>query len=262
MGKKEHAALITKAFIQYFDLRPDVEYIGAVEANDMLRQRGILNDRELRKGAPLRIYLRDGLIPNAKKIAGNWRIYNPIKHELNTCSTKQQSYSTITEDGMSDDNAMPYCFEPIVDELSEILVLGTMPGEESLSTGEYYAKSGNIFWQILSRIFNKSVPFTSYFEKLECLHRNRIALWDVLEYCERKGSTDKSIAKEVINDIEHFLKEHPSIKRIVFNGKSPQKYYKPSIVSKVALSTSPSNRRYSDKRRTESWIEALGISIS
>jgi hypothetical protein len=32
-------------------------------------------------------------------------------------------------------------FEPIIDKNTEILVLGTMPGDRSLQMGEYYANS-------------------------------------------------------------------------------------------------------------------------
>ena len=44
-------------------------------------------------------------------------------------------------------------FEPVVDGQSEVLVLGTAPGAQSLLTGEYYANRGNIFWEIISHIF-------------------------------------------------------------------------------------------------------------
>lgn len=78
-------------------------------------------------------------------------------------------------------------FEPVVDSESEVLVLGTAPGEVSLLTGEYYANRGNIFWEVISHIFNGGVPLESYAEKVACLHRNHIALCDTLKQCGRKG---------------------------------------------------------------------------
>lgn len=36
--------------------------------------------------------------------------------------------------------------QPIIDENSEILILGTMPGKESLESEEYYASPNNSFW--------------------------------------------------------------------------------------------------------------------
>ncbi|MDR0971731.1 MAG: DNA-deoxyinosine glycosylase [Bacteroidales bacterium] len=148
------------------------------------------------------------------------------------------------------------CFKPIIYNDSKILILGTMPGKESLSTREYYAHKRNLFWQIMSNIFNNDMPFKSYSEKIECFKHHNIALWDVIESCNRKGSLDKKIEKPKINDIENLLKEHPSIKKIIFNGKKAKKYYTPSICFEIALSTSPANR-YSNIEITESWIKAL-----
>ena len=148
-------------------------------------------------------------------------------------------------------------FPPIVDESSEILILGTAPGNNSLSTGEYYAQSGNIFWTIIQHLYNDGKAFSSYEEKINCIKDNHIALWDTLKACDRKGSTDKEIEHEEKNDIDNFLKLHPTIKKIVFNGKKPLSYYLPSIPYDIALSTSPSNRQYSDVERINSWKKCL-----
>ena len=110
-------------------------------------------------------------------------------------------------------------FPAIADAESEILILGTMPGETSLTTGEYYAQKGNIFWEVISTLYNEGKDFTDYTEKIACLKVQHIALWDVLACCQRKGSSDNAIGNEQLNDIESFLKEHPKIRKIVFNGK-------------------------------------------
>lgn len=150
-------------------------------------------------------------------------------------------------------------FPPIVDEKSEFLILGTMPGEDSLATGEYYANKNNIFWKIICNIFNEGKNFSTYKEKMECVKKHHIAIWDVLSHCKREGSTDEAIMEEEHNDIDSFLKQYPNIKKIVFNGKKPYSYYKPptQISMAVALSTSPANRQYSDEERTNSWRQAL-----
>ena len=150
-----------------------------------------------------------------------------------------------------------YSFPPIVDESSEILILGTAPGNNSLATGEYYAQSGNLFWTIIQRLYNNGMAFSSYEEKINCLKANHIALWDTLKACDRKGSTDEEIVNEEKNDIDKFLKQHSSIKKIVFNGQRPSSYYLPSISYEIALSTSPSNRQYSDEERINSWKKCL-----
>ena len=84
-----------------------------------------------------------------------------------------------------------YSFPPIVDESSEILILGTAPGIYTLATGEYYAQSGNIFWTVIQHLYNEGRAFSSYEEIINCVKANHIALWDTLKACDRKGSTDK-----------------------------------------------------------------------
>jgi len=40
-------------------------------------------------------------------------------------------------------------FAPIVDNESEILILGSVPGVRSLEMKEYYAHPQNVFWKII-----------------------------------------------------------------------------------------------------------------
>ena len=145
-------------------------------------------------------------------------------------------------------------FPPFVSEDSEILILGTMPSQVSLETGEYYAKSGNIFWRIIQELYHQGKPFCGYEDKLSCLKSNHIALWDTLKSASRAGSLDKDITGEYIDE---FLRCHSNIKKIVFNGKKPSTYYHPSIPYSLALSTSPANNSFSYDERLQSWKEAL-----
>ena len=54
---------------QYLE-RTGKSSVGPVEANAALEQMGILNDRGLRPGLPLRKLLRDGLLPHAYQPGG------------------------------------------------------------------------------------------------------------------------------------------------------------------------------------------------
>lgn len=148
-------------------------------------------------------------------------------------------------------------FKPIVFENSQILILGTMPGKESLMTGEYYASSSNSFLKIIETIYNNGNKFTNYKDKISCLKNNRISLWDVYGQCDRDGSLDSSISNEVLNDIDAFLSEHSSIKRIVFNGKKAALAYLPQIEYSVLCSTSNSNSRLSFAAKVEEWRKCL-----
>ena len=48
-------------------------------------------------------------------------------------------------------------FDPIIDENSKILILGSFPSIKSFENNFYYAHPRNQFWSILSAIFNRPV---------------------------------------------------------------------------------------------------------
>ncbi|WP_312323739.1 DNA-deoxyinosine glycosylase, partial [Soonwooa sp.] len=113
-------------------------------------------------------------------------------------------------------------FPAVIHEDSEILILGSIPGVKSLEMQEYYAHPQNKFWSIIFELFNED--FTKdYQRKLQILKKNKIALWDVIDSCERKGSLDSEIKNEKENDILKLLKDYPNLKVIFCNG---QKSYK------------------------------------
>lgn len=90
------------------------------------------------------------------------------------------------------------------------VILGTFPGEMSLCKKEYYANNNNHFWCLLG------------LEKhdIDGLKKLNIGLWDVIESCERDGSSDKNIKNVKYNDLT-LLKG----KRIFFNGKAAYNYF-------------------------------------
>ena len=137
------------------------------------------------------------------------------------------------------------CLPPIIDEESEILVLGSVPGKLSLVRREYYANPSNNFWILMQKLYNEDQPFQSYSDKLACLKRSHIALWDVIKTCWRKGSKDKSICEPECNDIGKLLRKYPNIKKIVLNGKKAEEHFfcskSTSIPTQVASSTSGAN---------------------
>lgn len=118
-----------------------------------------------------------------------------------------------------------YSFEPIVNEKSKVLVLGTMPGQESLRQRKYYANPNNQFWKIIHDTFG-CIPELEYEEKVNFLLARRIALWDVLDSCLREGALDINITEGKPNDIACFLDKYPNIEYIFFNGTSAQKLFK------------------------------------
>lgn len=113
-------------------------------------------------------------------------------------------------------------FPPVVDQDSEILILGSVPGARSLAMQQYYAFPQNQFWKIMFHLFGEKFS-QDYDTRINLLKRNKVALWDVIESCERKGSLDTEIKHEIDNDISNLIDNHPNIKIIFCNG---QKSYK------------------------------------
>ena len=109
-------------------------------------------------------------------------------------------------------------FPPIISKDSKILILGSVPGIKSLEMQEYYAHPQNKFWKILFELFQEEFT-TNYSEKLNFLERNHIAVWDVIDSCERKGSLDTEIKNENHHNILQLLEDFPNIKVIYCNGQ-------------------------------------------
>lgn len=108
---------------------------------------------------------------------------------------------------------------PIIGKDPEILILGTAPSVNSIAAKEYYASSNNCFWDVISAHYKGRKSFSNYSDKVNCLIANKVALWDILASGMRVGSKNSTITNAKFNDIRALLKNYPSIKRIVCNGK-------------------------------------------
>lgn len=142
---------------------------------------------------------------------------------------------------------MNKCFEPIFDENSRILVLGSFPSVISRKNNFYYGNPRNRFWYVLESVFGDKVPETSEGKK-EYLLKHRVALWDTVSECDIIGSADSKIDKRRLkpNDLKKLLANAPNITKIVCNGKKSYEifmYYFGSEGYKAELmpSTSPAN---------------------
>jgi len=232
-----------------------------VEAKDMMQEfiKAGIFAKDTKNGKPIRDVLRDlddmnalNAIPfvlvERKTKNRNWFFSKgAFEARVKEFEVEVEEQDEDTEDACASEvpteptqeKGMLNCFPPFIDGESEILVLGTMPGPESLRTGQYYTSPNNKFWKIISYIYNKGVKFGSYDEKTECLHSNHIALWDVFASCTREGAADSSIKNQVPNDIEGLLKDYPSIRLIILNGqKAAQGFYAsvPTVVVKSSAS--------------------------
>lgn len=147
-------------------------------------------------------------------------------------------------------------FEPVFDEKSELLILGSFPSVKSRAVNFYYGNKQNRFWRTLSSFFDEAFPITRD-EKESFVLRHKIALWDIVTECEIEGSSDATIRNYRITDLEKILNVS-NIKKIILNGATAysvflEKYADIHIPYVKLPSTSPANPRFDENK----WYEAL-----
>lgn len=159
-------------------------------------------------------------------------------------------------------------FPPVAAPDARRLILGSMPGEASLSAGQYYAHPRNAFWRIMGDLLGAG-PALPYPARLARLTAAGIALWDVVADCERRGSLDAAIVRESVqaNNFRHFFAEHPGIEQIFFNGTAAENLFRRHVLPRLdgvsrelhrLPSTSPAHaaRGYAEKLAAWSVIVA------
>ena len=156
-----------------------------------------------------------------------------------------------------DKNREFHPIEPVYDERSEILILGSFPSVKSREGKFFYHHPQNRFWKILAAVYGEEVPGTIA-EKKQFLLSHGIAVWDVIASCEITGSSDSSIRNVEVNDLNRIIKAG-RIVHIYTNGNLADKLYHRYFDGKLALpatrlpSSSPANAAYSLERLVECW---------
>jgi hypoxanthine-DNA glycosylase len=158
-------------------------------------------------------------------------------------------------------------FDPIIAPDSAVLILGSMPGRESLRRGQYYAHPRNLFWRIMGDLVGVD-PTAPYVERVGQLLDAGIALWDSLLYCERPASSLDARIKaetEVPNDFETRLADNPGIRAIGFNGKKSEQVFRNRAMETIPAavlqrldfiglpSTSPANAGLTYEQKLARW---------
>jgi TDG/mug DNA glycosylase family protein len=155
---------------------------------------------------------------------------------------------------------------PIAARDARVLVLGSMPGAASLQAQRYYAHPRNHFWPIMGELVGAD-PALEYAQRLQRLRASGIALWDVLDRCEREGSLDSAIRDDTAqaNDFAGFFRRHPQVRSVLFNGAKAQAAYARlappldsfGVRSHRLPSTSPANAAMPFAKKLAAWRDAL-----
>jgi hypoxanthine-DNA glycosylase len=153
-------------------------------------------------------------------------------------------------------------FAPLADAGSRVLVLGTMPGPEALRKQEYYGFKGNHFWRIMADLLAPGRAL-AYAEKLDLMHKNRIALWDVLHSCERAGAADSAIRNAQPNDVPGLLARFPGIHTVFCNGTTSARLFGQFFAASVCVpmialpSTSPAHAAMPYVTKRQLWTAVV-----
>ena len=168
-------------------------------------------------------------------------------------------------------------FEPVFDERSRILVLGSFPSVLSRENAFYYGNPQNRIWRVMAACLGEPAPQNegdpdidgrpltleeSIAAKRHLLLEHGIALWDVIASCDIKGSSDASIKNVVPAQVERVL-EAAHIGAVICNGGTAGRLYKRYLQWQVGLaahvlpSTSPANAAWQLERLTARWQEEL-----
>lgn len=146
-------------------------------------------------------------------------------------------------------------FLPVLDKNTKILILGSLPSDESIRKQQYYGNPGNDFWRLLGQVLGEDLQGMDYDRRLEVLRHSGIGLWDVFKAGDREGSLDARIGSEELNDFSVLKILAPELRLVCFNGKKAGEYEslirKMGYETKVLPSSSGANRRFSKKRIME-----------
>ncbi len=146
-------------------------------------------------------------------------------------------------------------FNAVYDGKAKILIMGTIPSAGGVKYGFFYMSKVNKFWEYLTKTLNTNNfnelanNYRKYHNTEDCekykdlvknaLYENNIALFDVIDSCDRIGSADNQIISSKNNSADSIIKilqDNPNIKMIFLNSFEVEKRFK-QIMGKEGIKT-------------------------
>jgi TDG/mug DNA glycosylase family protein len=151
-------------------------------------------------------------------------------------------------------------FPPVVDERTRVLVLGSLPGEESLARRQYYGNPRNHFWRLMSAVTGVDLVPLPYEERLRALRDSRVGLWDTVGAATRRGSLDGAIRDHQANALPALVADLPGLRAIGFNGGKSASLGMKQLTSGqnlalIALPSSSPAYTLSFEAKRASWLQ-------
>jgi hypoxanthine-DNA glycosylase len=151
-----------------------------------------------------------------------------------------------------------FSFPPIVAPDTRFLILGSLPGEASLSAQRYYAHPQNQFWRLISHAIGQDIASLDYETRLAALLGAGIGLWDTVASARREGSLDASLREVESAELAELVCTLPRLRAVGFNGATSARLGRRALGSTaLALidlpSSSPAYAAMPFAKKAESW---------
>jgi TDG/mug DNA glycosylase family protein len=151
-------------------------------------------------------------------------------------------------------------FPPVVDARTRLLVLGSLPGEESLARRQYYGNPRNHFWRLMSEVVGADLVALAYEERLAALLDAGIGLWDTVGAATRRGSLDGNIRGHQPNALLELVVRLPALRAVGFNGGKSAALGMKQLAGEqrlalIALPSSSPAYTLSFEAKREAWLQ-------
>jgi hypoxanthine-DNA glycosylase len=155
-------------------------------------------------------------------------------------------------------------FAPVADARTRVLILGSLPSDRSLASGQYYGNPQNQFWSLLGDVLDTELRALAYEARLQTLRAHGIGLWDVVAAAERPGSLDSSMRGAAANDLAAFAAGLPALAAIAFNGGTAARLGRRQFAPGVAwalldLPSSSAAHTVSYSAKLARWLELRAL---
>ncbi|MFC0588340.1 DNA-deoxyinosine glycosylase [Novosphingobium aquiterrae] len=142
-----------------------------------------------------------------------------------------------------------------------VLILGSLPGVQSLAARQYYAHPRNRFWELVgAAIARPDLPALPYEARIAALKDRGIGLWDVFASARRTGSLDSAIRDAAHADLPGLIDAIPLLRAVAFNGKAASRASR-RVLDRVELplldlpSSSPANASIPLAAKRSAWLD-------
>jgi hypoxanthine-DNA glycosylase len=130
---------------------------------------------------------------------------------------------------MTTPSARSQSFPPVAGPETRLLVLGSLPGQESLARRQYYAHPRNLFWRLMEGVIGAPLVALDYAARLARLVAAGVGLWDSVGSAVRPGSLDSAIRDHDPNPVAALAATLPQLRAIAFNGAASFKLGAPHL---------------------------------